>query len=372
MEKFFFPEPLNTRVLAMQPLIKPEPVVPPQPPMVSPAPWPMISQPWQSMPPFLLNQPPPMYSDLFYNNPSFFPSAANYGMETSFNAPITQATLSNHFQQMIDNPLLLSSQNNQVIPNYSPGDLVNQRHTPPDDQLNEMIRLQLLQQQRLNYNHERLLERYGRLRAPRVSEYRSFGASALPGRNYNQYLEELQGDDEYNRLGNSLAAQSRARIGISDETYRWMGDEDSQALPRDVNSMFQNSRNDSRSVVRGEKIESRKISDYFTFERISTAIRSFLTEERQTNNAQSITRISSDYPSNPPENTSRNLFDINDDIQRYGQSLHIPSNFTDYVNMSFVFNSESIPSSKSHELSSSLEHRSDRKARLPTVDVWTV
>ena len=387
MEKFFFPEPLNTRILAMQPLIKPEPVVPP---MALPAPWPMISPLWQPMLPFNMGQPPPMYSDLFYDNPSFFPSAANYGMDPSFNAPIAQATLSNYFQQMMDNPQLLSSRNNQGLNNYSAGDLfnpsINQRGASPDDRLNEMIRLQLLQQQRLNYNHERLLERYGRLRAPRVSEYRSFGISSLPGRNYDRYLEGMRDGEDYNRLENSLIAQSRARIGASDGTYRLMGDEDYQSLPRDVNSAFQNRRNDPRPFVRAEKVESRRISDYLPFERISGSIRSIFTqttrvpqtqsrspdhrEERkiftlnnQTDDNQLIDRVSSEYPSNPPEKTSSHFFidshlfniynqRLNGDIQSYGQSLYAPSNSNEYVNVSFVFNNESITSSKSHESSS--------------------
>ena len=390
VEKFFFPEPLNTRVLAMQPLINPEPPLP----MGLPRPFPMFPPNGAPQPLFDMGQQLPMYPDLYFDNPSFYPSAANYGMDPSLDAPIAQATLSNYFLDMMNNPQLLSSRNDQGLANYSAGGLVGPPVDPTavhDKRLNEMARLQLLQQQRLNYNHERLLERYSRLRAPRISEYRSFGTSALPGRNYDEYLQRMRGDgDDYDELDNSLAAQSRARIGTSDETYRWMGENSNEPLSTGVTSVFQSNRNNPMPSVRAEKSSSKRIGNSLTFGRMSTYIRSLLLrtpshlldhqEERdicalnnEIDDHQFVDRVSSEYPSYPSRKTTLphridpilfNIYNqrLNGDIQGYGQSLYTPSNANENViSSSFLSVAKSIiPNTNSRKSSSCLfEHRSN-------------
>ncbi|CAF1425516.1 unnamed protein product, partial [Didymodactylos carnosus] len=74
----------------------------------------------------------------------------------------------------------------------------------------DMIRRHFLQQQRLNYNHERILEQYQQVRAPLPSEFRMYGSSTLPGRDYDRWLQDA---------GRSSRNSSR----ISSEGARYLG-----------------------------------------------------------------------------------------------------------------------------------------------------
>lgn len=125
-----------------------------------------------------------------------------------------------------------------------------------------MIQQHFLQQQRLNYNHDRLLERQSQALQPRASEFRPFGTSSLPGRNYEAYLEQIHGN---NHRRDSLISQSRRNIGSSSETYRLMGDGASQMLPGNVNSVIQHSRHHSLPLVHAEKFEPVKVYDHPIF-----------------------------------------------------------------------------------------------------------
>lgn len=122
-----------------------------------------------------------------------------------------------------------------------------------------MIQQHFLQQQRLNYNHDRLLERYHRLLPPKITEFRTFGASVLPGRNYEKHLDEIHGRDGRR---SSLVEQSRAGIGRSNDTYRWMGGRASENLPRNISSVVQHSRSQSVPLVHAEKFEPVQVYDH--------------------------------------------------------------------------------------------------------------
>jgi hypothetical protein len=115
-----------------------------------------------------------------------------------------------------------------------------------------MIRQHFLQQQRLNYNHDRLLQRYQHINTPQISEFRTFGTSSLPGRNYDQYLNTASTNSGRR---DSLVAQSRAGIGVSNETYRWMGNGTSEILPRNITSVMQHTRQQPAALVHAEKFE---------------------------------------------------------------------------------------------------------------------
>jgi hypothetical protein len=126
----------------------------------------------------------------------------------------------------------------------------------------KMIQQHFLQQQRLNYNFDRLLERQNRLLTPKISEFRPFGTSLLPGRNYDQYLTKTHGN---HHRSNSLVAQSRARIGSSNETYRLMGDGSTENLPRNISSVVQHTRHHSMPLVHAEKFEPVKVYEHPVF-----------------------------------------------------------------------------------------------------------
>lgn len=123
----------------------------------------------------------------------------------------------------------------------------------------EMIQQHFLQQQRLNYNHDRLLDRYHRLLPPKITEFRTFGASVLPGRNYEKHLDQIHG---HGRRRSSLVEQSRAGIGRSNETYRSMGEGASEILPRNISSVVQHSRSQSVPLVHAEKFEPVQFYDH--------------------------------------------------------------------------------------------------------------
>jgi len=125
-----------------------------------------------------------------------------------------------------------------------------------------MIQQHLLQQQRLNYNLDRLLERQNRLLMPKISEFRTFGTSSLPGRNYDQYLNTIQGNHHHR---NSLVEQSRASIGSSSETYRLMGGGVSEHLPKNISSVMQHTRQHSMPLVHAEKFEPIQIYEHPMF-----------------------------------------------------------------------------------------------------------
>ncbi|CAF3482808.1 unnamed protein product [Adineta steineri] len=266
-KSFFFPAPLNDRVIAMQPLLRPEqawPSIPPAPPVL-----PM--QQLQVLPPAW----PPMYPPVNFPNPPIYPfeqppmmmPPPNYPLDPYSNTPFTQAAVSNYIQQMLNSPQLSSPPYNQGLMNYSPDNSLsnpnNRDNIIDENYLSHMVRRHFLQQQRLNYNHERLLEKYSHLRSARISTFRTFGSSSLPGRNYDDYLYRNRGND---RQETSLAEQSRAAIGSSDETYRWMGNEESfEPLPRGVSSVMQHSRNDTMPFVHAEKFEPVKVYDHPVF-----------------------------------------------------------------------------------------------------------
>ncbi|CAF0893746.1 unnamed protein product [Adineta ricciae] len=113
-----------------------------------------------------------------------------------------------------------------------------------------MIRQHYLQQQRLNNNHDRLLQRFQGILTPHITEFRAFGRSLLPGRNYERYISNMNGN---NRRRDSLVAQSRASIGSSSETYRFMGEEINENLPRDIKSIMQHTREQPSPLVLAEK-----------------------------------------------------------------------------------------------------------------------
>jgi len=140
-----------------------------------------------------------------------------------------------------------------------------------------MIQQHFLQQQRLNYNHDRLLERYHRLLSPKISEFRTFGTSVLPGRNYDHYLGVLHGN---NPGRNSVLAQSRARIGSSSETYRLMGDGTSEILPRNVRSLMQHTRSQSVPLVHAEKFEPIQFYEHPKFGLTPSYVRPIFNEKQ--------------------------------------------------------------------------------------------
>ena len=175
---------------------------------------------------------------------------------------------------MHHNPQLSLFANNQDIENHPdnvPMASLNNRYGVTNDrQINDKFRQLFVQQQRLNYNHERLLEKYGRLLTPRRSEFRAFGSSSLPGRNYDEYLNDMA-DNPYS--GSSLAALSRAGIGASDETYQWMGNESREPLPGDISSFMQHSRNEPMPFVQAEKSEPENINDHLRWKSIPARLR---------------------------------------------------------------------------------------------------
>ncbi|CAF3553940.1 unnamed protein product [Rotaria socialis] len=125
-----------------------------------------------------------------------------------------------------------------------------------------MIGQHLLQQQRLHYNHDRLLERYQRLLSPQISEFRPFGSSSLPGRNYERHLNSVNGNQNQR---DSLVALSRAGIGSSSETYRFIGERSSEILPKNVSSVMKHTREQSLPFVHAEKFEPVQVYEHPIF-----------------------------------------------------------------------------------------------------------
>ena len=151
-----------------------------------------------------------------------------------------------------------------------------------------MIRQHTLQQQRLGYNHERLLERYERLLAPSVSQFSTFGASTFPGRNYEQHLG-MMSSNQQDPARKSLAALSRAGVGVSNETYLWNGSmNQSEALPRNINSVMQHSRQQRIPLVHAEKFEPVQVYEHPVFGRTPAYIRPVPSEQK------SLERLSND------------------------------------------------------------------------------
>ncbi|CAF0973193.1 unnamed protein product [Didymodactylos carnosus] len=130
----------------------------------------------------------------------------------------------------------------------------NVRETVP---VIELLRRHFVQQQRLNYNHERLLERFQQMKTPLPSEFRTYGVSTLPGRNYDRWINT-----------NRLSQLSRPPSGTSSETYRYLGEAGGPAwanepfygeqegsansgfgrYTRNVSSIMQNRAQDSQTV----------------------------------------------------------------------------------------------------------------------------
>mgnify|MGYP001028701992 FL=1 len=159
-----------------------------------------------------------------------------------------------------------------------------------------MIQQHLLQQQRLNNNHERLLERYTRVPNPKMSEFRPFGTSSLPGRNYDQYLARLNHGNGARR--NSLAEQSRASIGSSSETYRLMGDGRKDILPNTVSTKMQNMGQNSKPLVHAEKFEPVHIYDHPTFGPTPAYLRPIHADRIQTQEIEEVFNDSDDEQEN--------------------------------------------------------------------------
>ena len=161
-----------------------------------------------------------------------------------------------------------------------------------------MIRQHYLQQQRLNNNHDRLLERYQRLLAPSVSQFPAFGTSSLPGRNYDAYLNQIHGKDRSNSP--SLALLSRAGIGTSTETYRWMGEGASESLPKNVRTTMQHSRQQPLPLVHAEKFEPVKVYEHPIFGPTPAYIRPVVAEEHTPVPVEITDEDVEDRPSTPP------------------------------------------------------------------------
>jgi len=280
-------------------------------------------------------------------SPSFFPPQqtmmppVNYGMDPALYAPLTQATLANYFLQMQNNPQLTSSPFNQGLMNYSGGypfafsDNRNNIVGDNTNRLNDMVRQTFIQQQRLNYNHELLLERYSRLHTPRIAEFQTFGGSSLPGRNYDAYLQSMRGYDDYGPE-DTIAAQSRAGIGSSDEAYRWMGGNDSyEPLPRGVSSTMQHSRDDPTPFVRAEKFEPVKIYNHPIFGPTPAYIRPVYkkTKDSKINDEETDSEaelIDSDYEEEKKSPITTTTKNNNDDVNEI--SDHIPLGYLSYQN----------------------------------------
>jgi hypothetical protein len=201
---FFFPAPLNQRVLAFQAALRNNAMAFdynqgfPFDPM-NRATGPGIvnhnSNWWNA------SMIPSSSSNPFPDGFNSFQNPANMWMPNSYNNsayPVTQTGLNNYFQQAMNASAWPTNFNG---PSVYPS--AEQTYTAA------IAREYLVQQQRLNYNHERLLERFNGLTQPYPTEFRPFGTSTLPGRNYDFHLRPIQRDYAYN---NSLAAQSRARI----------------------------------------------------------------------------------------------------------------------------------------------------------------
>jgi hypothetical protein len=168
-----------------------------------------------------------------------------------------------------------------------------------------MIQQHLLQQQRLNHNLERLLERQNRIITPKMSEFRPFGTSSLPGRNYDEYLYQIHGN---HHRRNPLVAQSRASIGSSSETYRVMGDGASETLPKNVSSVMQHSRHHSLPLVHAERFEPVKIYEHPIFGPTPAYLRPIYNETKHVENNHSDTDDSeSEEDSDVQSHTSHNI-----------------------------------------------------------------
>ncbi|CAF3679951.1 unnamed protein product [Rotaria sordida] len=310
IRKFFLPAPLNYRVLDIKPVPLPAPVgkskskskskvKPPEPLQfthIGPSSWQSMSpvtpagslqfgqippSSWQTMSPYDFQQQTMYPTSDFANTPYISPQemsmmSPNYNMEQYPSAPLTQALLVEYYRQMQHNPQLSSLPYNEGFMNYSYDPLTfsnDGNYLSDEDRLNEMIVQHSLQQQRLTENHDRLLERYSGAMPPRRS---AFGTSTLPGRNYDEYLHRMYGND----YQNTSAAMSRAGIGSSDETYRWMGDEYDDTFPRDVSAVMQYNRNESMPYVYAEKVEPVKMYDHPMFRSTLAYIRSLYNKIR--------------------------------------------------------------------------------------------
>ena len=236
LKKLLFPAPLNQRVLIMDSPIKPE-------------------QAWQSgisMQPAFPQQGviPPM------NMINGYPFYGQY--------PMIMPT-TNSFQQPMNQPQwspLFSNFNGQY--DYSSNSMNHPDGSYAVDEnaaMMNLVRQQMIQQQQLDYNHERLLERFHRLTIPKTSMFYPFGSSSLPGRNYNDYLSDIGGDLYYD---NSLAWLSRNRVDSSIRDF-----DDDELLP--IRSTFEkfditnkNDPNDSISRVHVENQLSFMHEDHST------------------------------------------------------------------------------------------------------------
>ena len=207
-----------------------------------------------------------------------------------------------------------------------------------------MIRQHYLQQQRLNNNHDSLLQRFQGILTPHITEFRTFGRSLLPGRNYERHISNMNGN---NRRRDSLVAQSRASIGSSSETYRLMGEGVNENLPRDIKSIMQHTREQPSPLVLAEKkFEPVAFYEHPVFGRTPSYVRpiSSLDERRKGTNADS---SESDTDDDTPSSASRAItpkIDQNtgrrsatpvannddDDDDDEEQSVHAPLGYISY------------------------------------------
>lgn len=220
--------------------------------------------PWQQMAPYTIG-PQAIYPTAnFMNTPVYsqeqMPMVANYDMQQYPSAPFTQAALAEYMRQMENNPQISYPQN-QGFMNYPINNQVpfqNNEGYNPDNPINDVMRQHFLQQQRLYQNHERLLERYVGGLSPYASELHGFGTSVLPGRDYDQHMRSLYGNNHQD----STVFMSRTGVGASDDAYRWYANQYSgQPLPTSVQSTMQYNRDGSQPYVNAEKPESNRKHD---------------------------------------------------------------------------------------------------------------
>jgi hypothetical protein len=149
-----------------------------------------------------------MFNNMSYPQASAMPMWNPAPMNPYSTGPMFQGDANNNLQQqqMTDVPWSSFSMN-PVSPTAYPNNQV----------LNEMLQQQSLQQQRLNYNHEQLLQLYQSIHEPHLTEFRPFGSSVLPSRNFTPYLNMVQGDHWHD---STIAGMSRARISATPTLHR--------------------------------------------------------------------------------------------------------------------------------------------------------
>ena len=237
---FIYPAPLNQRVMNMQSGSNQDFAGESGPPII---PW----APWHSMAPF--DVPQGMDPNQHYFDPASFPAQSmmmmtpgSYGMDQFPLSPLTQAVRNNYVRQANRDAQWPSSTENR-------NDVLN------ESSMTDVLGQHIVRQQRLNYNHDRLLERYNLLDEPRVATFQTFGTSSLPGRDYDQYLYDIAGDYQFD---NSVAAMSRSRVQSSKGDRGRSREKPNHSLPQTVSLLRRYTRDkpESSQVYRSSMIES--------------------------------------------------------------------------------------------------------------------